>query len=271
MMRAMMGKKKTVQVCEWITTVGIGFWIPPVGCNTVDVCLIAGGQDGGSAYYNKYNDCAGGNGGNGGELINVYGFFVTPGNKIEYTVGDRNNNSKFGSKIAKSGAGPVGGTGAIGSTTAAGKNSVAINGGSGANGLYPFNNSKLFKMCCRGGGGGAWSLSTGRTDNNPTPAFTTLEAYGGSPNGGSASSYDYYDSGYNAYTGQSGYNGGSGASYGSAGGGGGLARTSLIGEVSKGSGGLGHSGCLILMYERAALPTDVVDPATGLVKINWPA
>lgn len=270
MMRAMMGKKKTVQVCEWITTVGTGFWIPPTGCNTVDVCIIAGGQDGRSAYYNKYNDCAGGNGGNGGELINVYGFFVTPGNKIEYTVGDRNSNSKFGTKVAISGAGPIGGTGVIGPDVTSNDNSVAINGGPGTNGLYPFNNNKLFNMCCRGGGGGAWSFSTGKTDNNNTPEFTTLEAYGGSPNGGNASSY-YYNSGYKAYSGQSGSKGGSGTSYGSAGGGGGLAKALLYGRVSEGSGGLGHSGCIILMYERAALPTDIVDPATGLVKINWPA
>ena len=98
------------------------------------------------------------------------------------------------------------------------------------------------------------------------PICQVFSANGGYPNGGNATGYYWL----NAEYGGRGYNGSGGTYYGDGGGGGGFSRYGPFGKLSKGSGGRGHQGCIILMYERNKLPTDVIDPETKLVKINWP-
>lgn len=248
MVRAFMGKKKVV-VCEWITAVGSGTWIVPRGCKTIDIFLCAGGANGASTN-------GGGNGGNGGGYKSIYKIGVTPNSNITYTVGGGNANTVFGNTTVTAGTGPSGGGGA----------SSNGNGSRGASGIYPFDNNKLFKQFCTGGGGGGCAISDSYSEEG---YYNT--SYGGSPNGGGAKSWYFYDSGWKTHHGQEGYPGGIGQYYGSGGGGGGFARTSLYGFISNGSCGTGYQGCIILVYEREKRPTDVVDKNLGMVKVNWPS
>lgn len=248
MVRAFMGKKKMVEVCEWITIVGSGTWIVPEGCKTIDYCVVAGGANGGSG-----ND-GGGAGGSGGGYSNVYKFDVSMVKNIAFSVGVANANSAFGRTTVTTGTGPSGGSGA----------SSDGNGENGSAGIYPFDNNNLFKRFCTGGGGGAHSRTSKSTNEG-----VYNDKYGGAPNGGNASSYSWYDTGWNAHYGQSANPGGGGAYYGAGGGGGGFGYSSMFGNTAKGSGGSGYQGCIILMYERRKRPEDIVG-ADGIVRINWP-
>ncbi len=258
MIRVFMGRKKKVKICEWITTVGTGSWSVPEGCTSVDCCLIAGGASGGSAG-GDWKDSFSGAGGKGGALVNIYNLDVSSVRSISYTVGGPGENSQLGNKNAVSGTGPVGGA----SIPFPGNENYALNGLAGKAGLFPFDNSKLFKACCRGGGSGAYVLATNSSDPDEGQVFS---ANGGYPNGGNATGYYWLNA---EYAGR-GYNGSGGTYYGDGGGGGGFSRYGPFGKLSKGSGGRGHQGCIILMYERNKLPTDVIDPETKVVKINWP-
>ena len=234
------GKRETVQVVEELKS--SGKWTVPAGCKSVDVFIVGGGGSGASSGPER------GGGGGGSGCTELYlGISVTPGESINYVIGNGGNsvrstssyndakdglkgqNSWFrdsaiyyangGNGGQYSGKGGDGGSG--GGSGMSSRNTAGYIGGSdGSNGVgdmpgigqgtttrCPFNN-KLYA----GGGGGGGEYSSGSSQGGGGIGIgggSLGNPTNGKPNTGSGGG-SFYISGSNVSGGISSGSGGSG-------------------------------------------------------------
>lgn len=180
----------------------------------VDICLVAGGKPG-SAGKGNMADALGGNGGDGGEVKNIYGFSPEIGKSYACKIGKSGENTSAFGYTAATGKGSAGGTGAHqNSTSLAHDNATA-----GADGVYAFGTADTlvwpgYKFGPGGGAGAAripalgyWSTASDggmgwidpRSGNPNTGGGNGTHAAGnkGDPNsggGGAGGASDHYNS-----------------------------------------------------------------------------
>lgn len=152
----------------------------------IQVCLVAGGEPGGVGRYSS-RSVSGGNGGAGGQVLNLGAFQPVLRTSYELVVGGSGEDTAAFGSTAVSGNGAEGGTGGRVLDWAGNPNiDPAENGKAGAapwgddSALYP---GVLFGA--GGGGGGAWSMPM---DTKTGPAA------GGVTGGGQGGITDDYDS-----------------------------------------------------------------------------
>lgn len=135
---------------------GSGSWTVPAGVVSAELLVVGGGGGGGSTH---------GGGGSGGRVVHQTNATLTPGNSVNYTIGNGGNGGAQGA----SHNGFNGGTTTFGSVT-------AIGGGYGGRGHVP---AEQGGNSAYGGGSGALTLSNSINGINGTVAFRGGNSRGG--------------------------------------------------------------------------------------------
>lgn len=208
----------------------------------IDVFLVGGGQNGddGSLYeYGGVYSAKGGKGGDGGKVRTVTGKTVSRGTTYHVVIGSAGADSSFWDVSSAQGTAKEGGAGSVTNLGSGGSSA-----GNGTAGSYAFGASTSLinsgvKYGASGGGGGS------RRKTDWAGQYYGYGATTGSGHGGEAHDYDYSTPG-------AADNGSDAIANTGAGGGGGASVIDSSKNITKGNGGAGASGIIIIRNHRSS-------------------